>query len=118
MIDTSHFCGTENWYRYEMLPGYTYTDGVRFVARQAQAYWLLDVIFSWQLDSRARREEFQVWRLTQVGDGARVTMTDGDSDQPVITQDIEATDFPFDEFRDGAVEMWLEGKVLMLPSER
>ena len=46
-IDLSGFTGTENWYRYAMMPRFTYTDGVKYLAEQAKAYWLLDAIFSW-----------------------------------------------------------------------
>src|SRR3990167_5297686 len=58
------FSGTENWYRHPF--GIVYTDGVQFLAEQAQAYWLIDAIASHQHTAKVRREPFQVWTL-QVG---------------------------------------------------
>lgn len=41
-----------------------------------------------------------------------LTMTDGNSDKPIVTQRMD-TDFPL-----GSVKFYLENGVLMLPSER
>lgn len=117
-LDLSQFTGTANWFRYRLLPGFLYTDGVQYVAETAGAYWLIDAIFSHQIDAKARKEEFQVWTLKRAPEGtsATLTMTDGGKSgrkpKPIIVQEIEYTDFPEPE-----ITMWLEGKVLLLPSE-
>jgi hypothetical protein len=62
----AHFTGTDQWYRHSpsrML----YTDGVRYVAERAGAYWLIDAIASHQLSPGVRREPFQVWTLKNHG---------------------------------------------------
>lgn len=110
--DLQHFTGTENWYRYPLSPSLSYTDGVRHVARQGGAYWLIDAILSYQLESKVNREPFQVWTLRVLEDQkACLTMTDG-NDTLIMRHDLEFTDFPLPE-----IQMYLTDKVLMLPSE-
>jgi hypothetical protein len=38
------FTGTENWYRHGLVRSVLYTDGAKYVAESAGAYWLLDEI--------------------------------------------------------------------------
>lgn len=57
--DLDHFTGTECYYRY--LCGLRLTDGVKYLADEGGAYWLLDIIASYQPDAKIRRERFQVW---------------------------------------------------------
>lgn len=101
------FTGTENWYKHAF--GGSYTDGVKYLAENAGAYWLLDAIFSY-----ARKEPFQVWNLTLSpcgGSDAVLTMKEDSGAPEVVKQLIEYTDFPFN------VELWLIDGVLILPSE-
>jgi hypothetical protein len=94
------------------------TQGVVFLAEQAQAHWLTDLIVSHQADPRVRSEPFQVWTLTvdTAERRAVATMTNGNSKQFVTKQEIPWTDFPLPE-----VTLWLvqEGStwVMLLPSE-
>ena len=116
LADLGHYTGTENWHRY--MGRYLVTDGVKYVADNAGAYWLLDVVFSHQLTPEVRREEFQVWTLTvdlakQTG---VVVATDGGKGgrkpKEIARQEIPYTDFPRAE-----MVFWLEGGTLILPSE-
>ena len=43
--DLSQFIGTENYYRHWTGHG-VYTDGVKYLAEKAGAYWLIDAILS------------------------------------------------------------------------
>ena len=115
VLDTSGFTGSEQFFRHPLARGFVYTEGVRYVAENAGggSFWLLDVIFSYQHEAKARREEFQVWTLSVKGGVGKVIMTNGNDKKPIITQDIEATDFPIP-----GITMWLENKTLYLPSER
>jgi hypothetical protein len=113
--DLAQFTGTENYY-FNPLFGRRnkYSDGVKYVAEVAGAYWLLDIVLSHQIDPKACAEEFQVWTLAKIHgtDGCTVTMTDGNSETPIIQQKVEFTDFPLDNFK-----MWRANEVLYLPSE-
>jgi hypothetical protein len=61
----SQFTGSECWYRHGLVPGITFTDGAKYVADQAGAYWLLDEIaLAQKYEKKVAAEEFQVWKLT------------------------------------------------------
>ncbi len=97
---------------------FLYTSGVRFVAERAGAYWLIDVVASYQGDKRARAEEFQVWKLTVKPDqSATVSMTDGNSDKAIIEQEIEYTDYPESDAELYCVLAPGQSATLMLPCE-
>ena len=110
-IDLSGFTGTVNWYRYTMMPQFTYTDGVKYLAEQAKAYWLLDAVFSWQLQPEVRGQEFQSWKLAVEDHKGILVCEDGNRNQ-VAMQRIAFTDFPLKE-----ISLWLTDNVLLLPSE-
>jgi hypothetical protein len=60
----TQFTGTERWYRHAVNINVLFTDGAKYVADHAGAYWLLDEIALIQLyDNRVGAEEFQVWGL-------------------------------------------------------
>ena len=77
------FHGTAHWYWHGIIRSVLYTDGAKYVADQAGAYWLLDVIAIAQAcDRRSRRSGLQVWVLV-VHDDQRATLTceDGNADR-------------------------------------
>jgi len=105
------FTGTQHYY--EHFTGLLYTDGVKFLAENAGAYWLIDAIASWQIYPSVRAIRFQIWDLHVNPDrSAELTMRE-DIDKPIIIrQRIPFTDFPLDHIR-----LYLADNVLMLPSE-
>jgi hypothetical protein len=51
--------GTEHWHRHGLARSVCFTDGVKYVADQAGAYWLVDIIaIAQKLDAKVRHEEF------------------------------------------------------------
>jgi uncharacterized protein DUF6876 len=107
------FNGSETIYRH-VFNRLCYTEGVKYLAEAAEAYWLIDAIASYQ--GQLAGEGFQLWHLKRSGGGATLTART-DSDQPaMVTQEIEYTDFPLDEIKlyccEGAGH-----HVLMLPGE-
>jgi len=108
-----YFSGTENWWKH-WAGRITYTDGVKYLAEKAGAFWLIDLIASHQ-NRRLRDEKFQVWTLTvdRSKNPMAVAECRPDRDEPVIArQKIEFTDFPLP-----SIKLWLVDKVLLLPSE-
>ena len=105
------FTGTENYYAHPS--GMRYTDGVKYLADTTGAYWLLDVIALWQTkalrDSALR--EFQLWEL-HVKDGAATVVCSRDSEDVAFRVSVSFTDFsqPY-------VKLYVEGGVILLPSE-
>ena len=63
-----HFTSTDNYYRH--LLSIRHTDGIQYLAQEAQCYWLIDVIASHQtkkLLADQMLKDFQLWLLV-VGD--------------------------------------------------
>ena len=110
--------GFENHYKH-WLNRATYSDGVKFVAEKAGAYWLIDAITSHQPKAAPACQGFQHWTLTKnkTGSGAKLVCTDGGiggaKAKVVVKQSIPFTDFPLP-----SIEMYLENGVLMLSDER
>lgn len=105
------FTGSEEFYRHNLNPSFVYTEGVQYLAEQAQAYWLVDYIFSYQHLASLKAEPFQTWKLEVAENAGKVTVTDGNKNT-LKTLAIEFTDFPLPE-----ITLWLVDKTLMLSSE-
>jgi hypothetical protein len=107
------FTGTEQWYRHG-LTGVLYTDGAKYVAETAKAYWLLDEIaIAQRFEKALAAEEFQVWVLNVRPDKtARLWCSDGNDDDVVFAKQIEYTDFPTP-----GIELWFANNTIYLPSE-
>jgi hypothetical protein len=118
--DLAHFTGTQTWYRHGMFRTVLHTDGVQFLAEQAGAHWLVDIIAIAQRHApRVRAEPFQVWTLSrpkkQPSNKCTVAAEDGNGKR-LYLQRIPFTDFPLQ----GITLYCAEGeghRVIMLPSE-
>lgn len=112
--DLAQYHGSETRYRHH--PNLIYTEGVRHLITSACAFWLLDIISSYQPTAAkdSMLQQMQFWRLLPnewQGDRASLLSyfapeeTDGkfqahviaerDTDNPAIVQQIPFTDFPF-----------------------
>jgi len=101
------FIGTEHYYRH-WLNRFVYTDGVKYLAERAGAFWLIDAIASY-----GRKEPFQLWELAKHENKTATLTMKEDSDRPVLVrQTIKWTDFPLD-----SIKLYLIDGVLLLPSE-
>jgi hypothetical protein len=107
------FTGTEQWYRHGIVRDLLFTDGAKYVADQAGAYWLLDEIARAQRYERTvAGEEFQLWKLEVDPDHtATLTCEDGNG-KAVYRKAIEYTDFPLPE-----IALYFTNKTILLPSE-
>ena len=116
----SQFTGTTTYYINPLYP-FKYTDGIKYVAENGGAYWLLDAIASWQLEKIIRRDQYladlQFWKLKVNPDNSAVLTCERDTDDIACEQKIPYTDFPIQEIRLYLVNMNSGGGVLMLPSE-
>jgi hypothetical protein len=112
MIDTAGFTGTSCYYKHWL--GFKFTDGVKYVAETCKAFWLLDVIASWQPEVKARHgvQDFQTWKLSKKGEGWIVRCEDGNNNY-LCSQEIPLSDFPDED----GVEIWLINGVMIVPSE-
>jgi hypothetical protein len=110
----NQFTGSEHWYRFGIVPDITCTDGAKYVADTAGAYWLLDEIaIAQRFEKSVAAEEFQVWKLNVKDDNSATLTCEDGNDNVVFSKPIPFTDFP----KEG-VTLWFENKVIYLPSER
>ncbi len=93
-----------------------YTEGVNFLAENAEAYWLIDAIASYQPDLMRTPglQDFQVWELAVdlAKHSAVLTCRADTGEPPVVTQEIEFTTFPLP-----SVRLWVEGGICIMPCE-
>jgi len=107
--------GSENFYDSSLSfrgQGLTYTDGVRELAENCGAYWLIDLVVSYQGTPEINLQRFQVWELKrEMNDAFSVVASDGNKNQ-IASQKIPFSDFPYD-----TAILWLVDGCLMLPTE-
>ena len=141
-----HFTGTDEYHRIRypwLRKDFLLTDGAKYLADKAAAYWLIDIIASYQLNKKVATEGYQSWKL-YVNHGeaayelplptciptwkqsarvneALVTICLANRDDGIkhilVTQEIPSTDFPLDEVHLYVTNDDYNGIVVMLPSE-
>lgn len=117
LADLRQFTGTTQWHKWSNLTHLTCTDGVKYLAEEAGAYWLLDAIASHQnapaLKDSQRLRQLQIWLLTVEADkSCHLTCVEHDDVAPVVVQAIEFTDFPLKQ-----VKLYVCDNIVSLPSE-
>lgn len=105
------FTGSESFYR--IYPNVLISEGVKFLCDQAQCYWLMDCIFSYQTIQTVAREPFQVIEMAvdMEQKTALTTVTDG-NDQMLFSQQLEFTTFPLQ-----VIKLYYTDQTVMLPWE-
>jgi hypothetical protein len=107
------FTGTEQWYRHGLVRSVLYTDGAKYVAESAGAYWLLDEIALAQKGQPAvAAEEFQLWKLAVNADTTGTLTCEDGNGSAVFTKRLDYTDFPAE-----GVEFYYVNNTILLPSE-
>jgi phage anti-repressor protein len=110
--ELANFTGSENWYQH-WLGKTLFTDGAKFVAEQAGAFWLVDEIAINQTRPKVMAEEFQVWTLNVDLEKRKAVLTCDDGNGNVVFKKrIEFTDFPLAEIR-----FYCTDNTILLPSE-
>ncbi|MEI7846142.1 MAG: DUF6876 family protein [Chloroflexota bacterium] len=120
-----HFTGTEEYHRivYPWLRNtpFLLTDGAKHLADKAgviggTAYWLIDILASYQREKPVKDEPFQVWKLTVKESEGKITCDDGNG-HILASQDIPFVDFAMDEATLYVSSDDYNGIIVMLPSE-
>jgi len=110
--------GFETHYRHALI-GMSYSEGVKHIAEEAGAYWLIDAIL---ISSKCRRLQqkcagLEFWTLTVKDHAAVLACTDGgiggEKENVVYIQQIPYTDFPLD-----TITLYNDAGILCLPGER
>lgn len=107
------FTGTQQYYRYGLKGELLLTEGAKYVADAAGAYWLMDEIaLAQRFNKQVKSEEFQLWVLSvRKNNSALLTCDDGNG-RIVYNKHILFTDFP-----DQSIKLYLTNGVIMLPGE-
>ncbi len=111
LANINQFTGTEQWFRHPLNRNVLFTEGAKYVADEAGAYWLLDEIALAQLSAPLRATPFQVWTLDVRGSSATLRCEDGNN-IPVCTKEIPSTDFPA-----CGITLWFTDNIILLPGE-
>ena len=113
-MNLAQFYGTSAYYRFSILSNLVLTDGTKYLAEVAGAYWLMDLIASYQ--KKCMKDEmlrdFQIWTL-KVENQTGVVTCERDTDDVAFRQEIPFTDFPLE-----SIKIYCENGVIYLPSER
>lgn len=114
------FTGTDDWHKVSAF-GLLATDGVKFLAETAGAYWFMDVIASHlsTVRKKDRDERFVIALLTVRPNRSATFRLVNDTGADAITyaqQRIEWTDFPLDSIK-LYVQLTNSGWTVCLPSE-
>lgn len=111
--DLRQFTGSEQWYRHGIVRDVLFTDGARFVADRAGAYWLLDEIaLAQRYQKSVAAEAFQLWKLTVNDDRTATLSCEDGNGKTVYSKTIAHTDFPLPE-----IALYFIDKTILLPSE-
>lgn len=94
LSNLSQFIGTEKYYR--ITPRHLLTDGSKYLAEEAECFWLMDAIASHL--PKQFHDHFAVANLTIDGTSAVLTLDDGNGNV-FARQNIEYTDFPLDQIK-------------------
>jgi hypothetical protein len=112
--DLERFRGSDHFYEH-WSKAFEYTDGVKYLADNAGAHWLLDMISSWL--KKARKDpnlrKTQVWILRVNDDRSAFLHCGRDADHIAFYVRIALTDFPLP-----SIALYLEEGVLCLENER
>ena len=113
MLHLKQFAGSEQLFKHGLVRDVCYTEGVRYLAEKAGAYWLIDMVAFGQSLPAVAAEEFQVWTLRVALHNQRglLTCEDGNG-RGVYEYQLRYTDFPMKE-----IKLFFTGTVLMLASE-
>ncbi len=117
----NQFSGGGDMYRHT-FGRLVFTEGVKYMADEAGAYWLIDAIASYQGSKALNTDmlrDFQLWELEVTEKNGRrsavLTCRADDGVKPAVTQNIEYTDFPLP-----SIKFYVERgeeMTLMLPAE-
>ena len=106
--DLAQFTGTTQYFRH-WTRKIVYTDGVQYLAERTGAYWLIDLVASYQ----PLCDERQYWTLLLDGGKYCAVCKDRD-DRVLVSQKIEFSDFPEHLL---PFTCYLQDGVMFLPSE-
>ena len=84
-----------------------HTPGVHALAEAAGCHWLIDAIMSYQGQRKVVNEgHLQTWQLVKNGE-RKATLKLTHDDKTILKQEIDFTDFPFQDTDEGKFSLWV-----------
>lgn len=109
----AQFTGSDTFYRYGLAGDVLFTEGVKYVADTAEAYWLLDLICIANVyEPKVRAEEFQLWTLAVQDNTTGVVSCDDGNGRIVYKQTLTFTHFPAP-----GIKLYFCNGTILLPNE-
>jgi uncharacterized membrane protein len=99
-------------YRHPKIHNVAYTAGIKFMADEAGAHWLVNEIAVAQRLQHMTDEQFQVWKLDVFRNNQALLTCYNEKASTIYRKRIDYTDFPFDE-----VSIFCVRAIIMLPRE-
>jgi len=98
--DLHQFYGTENYHRLTLFKNVVFTDGMAYLANEANCYWLMNEIAAKTLELYKKNNDnvFIVVRLFKKGKEAVIQYSDGNNNILDQTK-LSFTDFPLSPFQ-------------------
>lgn len=118
--ELAQFSGTESYHKFSYLfKNLVLTDGVKYLAEKAGAYWLMDIIGSYQYKCRKDEmlRDFQLWTLKKTEGNEAIVICERDTNNVAFKQEIPHTDFPLDTIKLYVMPSSATTYVIMLPNE-
>lgn len=113
--DLKQFTGGLEVYKHPLVPRMVYTEGVKYFATKAGAYWFIDKVAA-ELEDLMANEPFISLVLTVENEKATLSVTDGNENALLPTSHVAFTDAP-----EGEWPFWIESygdrSTLLLPIE-
>lgn len=111
--ELNYFYGTENYYKNNLMR-IRYTDGVKFFAEAAGAYWFLQEVNNGyvRLLMKMPKSMLEFLNIKVVSKNRKAVITIADGDKVYFTRRISFTDMP-----EGEWEFYLINDIMLLPSE-
>jgi hypothetical protein len=109
------FTGSQKFTRH--LCGTILTEGAVWLADSAQAWWMMDMVASYQTEAKVKREQMQVYKFTINLESGQAEVEISDGNKKVLATQKFTTDFPLASITLWACENELGGHTVMLPSE-
>lgn len=110
----SKFKSTKEYFLHRLSDNWTLhlTEGCFFIREMANAYWLFDLILSYQGTKLVNGMEHQEWKVRRLKSGMlQISCRSLDNEEAII-QVIKKKKFPLDE-----ISIHVEGNIARLPTE-
>lgn len=110
--DLKQFYGTEHYY--PITYNVAITDGVKYFADKAEAYWLItDIAINGTMHKELKDEDFLVIRTRGKTDGGIVVQYEDGNYKPLLLEEYPLSELP----DDAEFTLWMVDNVILLPSE-